>query len=105
MSHVYISGDCWIWMGARHYRGYGHFQWTTKHTERAHRASWMLFEGEIPAGKIVCHDCDVPLCVKPSHLFLGTQYDNVQDQRRKGRLKKAKGPEHYRWNPALHKGD
>lgn len=52
---------------------------------RAHRFAWEITFGPVPAGMIVCHHCDTPACVNPSHLFLGTHEDNAQDRERKGR--------------------
>lgn len=71
---------CWIWTGAPLSSGYGRFR-----GQRAHRYSWVLAYGPIPEGLNVCHSCDVKLCVRPSHLFLGTYADNHRDCEKKGR--------------------
>ena len=80
------SGDCWDWRGAVTDRGYGHF-WDGNKKVRSHRFVYTLLMGFIPDGMYVCHHCDNPGCVKPSHLFLGTQRDNIQDSIAKGRFK------------------
>jgi hypothetical protein len=79
-----MSG-CWIWMGAiEDERGYGLVYVGAKRTG-AHRYSWQLHNGPIPDGVLVCHRCDVPSCVNPDHLFLGSKKDNYDDSRSKGR--------------------
>ena len=52
---------------------------------RSHRASWEIFNGNIPKGKWVLHRCDIRECVNPNHLFLGNRQDNMDDMVKKGR--------------------
>jgi hypothetical protein len=53
--------------------------------QQAHRVSWKMNKGPIPEGIQVLHECDIGLCVRPVHLFLGTQKDNINDMFEKGR--------------------
>jgi HNH endonuclease len=64
--------------------GYGFFAPHHKNVS-AHRYSFELYKGPIPKGMKVLHQCDVPACVNPDHLFLGTDLDNARDKTRKGR--------------------
>jgi len=78
--------ECIIWGGNRWSQGrYGVVTVKGKSVS-AHRQAWIDKNGEIPDGLFVCHKCDVPLCVNPDHLFLGTPKDNSQDCKNKGRL-------------------
>ena len=79
------ENECWEWLGTKTPRGYGHF-WLNGKKIYAHRSSWYLHNGKIPAGMCICHHCDNPSCVNPAHLFLGTQRDNALDAMKKNRL-------------------
>lgn len=81
--HPVLSTGCWLWM-ARRNRGYGRF-WKDGRDVFAHRFSWALANGHVPAGMCVLHHCDNPPCVNPAHLFVGTQVDNVRDRDAKHR--------------------
>jgi hypothetical protein len=76
--------DCWLWTGGKHRQGYGQISIARK-MALAHRVSYELEVGPIPPGMSVLHKCDVPGCVRPDHLFTGTQKDNMADCARKGR--------------------
>ena len=76
------SKGCWEWQAAIN-NGYGWF--AAKKPTRAHRVAWQLYKGAIPEGMCVLHKCDNKKCVRPSHLFLGSQLDNIEDMRTKGR--------------------
>jgi len=78
------ANDCWQWTGNHHQYGYGLLKIDGKQI-RAHRISWELKNGAIPAGLHILHRCDTPSCVNPDHLFLGTQADNIADKLAKGR--------------------
>lgn len=87
MAKVKVArSGCWLWRGAVKQGGlpYGRFRLWGK-IVKAHRAAWLLFVGPIPAGRCGLHRCDVPRCVSPAHLFLGTIADNVADMLAKGR--------------------
>lgn len=82
---------CWKWLGSTAFvdrtHHYGQWRNAAGKQELTHRAAWRLFKGEFPAKACVLHRCDVPECVNPDHLFLGTQADNVSDMWDKGRAR------------------
>lgn len=92
-SKVKLGEGCWEWQAQVGKHGYGCFDHRV--ASRAHRASWMISVGPIPRGLQVLHKCDNKICVRPSHLFLGTQKDNVVDCSTKGRISRGElRPQH-----------
>jgi hypothetical protein len=83
--HRLLGTPCLLWTGSLRDNGYGQFYFRGQAAEKAHRVSWVLHRGKIPDGISVLHRCDVPACVNPEHLFLGTIADNNRDMSEKGR--------------------
>jgi hypothetical protein len=79
---------CWIWKGS--FRGgmYAQCRHKDEPTRMVSHLAFRLFKGRLKKGLRVCHTCDHPPCVNPSHLFAGTAKDNTQDMIKKGRLGK-----------------
>lgn len=88
-SLVAVTDDadsCWEWTGAKGSHGYGVLPSGDKTGFLAHRVAYQLQNGLIPIGHFVCHKCDNHGCQRGSHLFTGTDSDNIQDAIRKGRV-------------------
>lgn len=105
--------ECWEWTAGCFTTGYGCF-WYKGRNRPASRVAWRLTYGDIPDGLCVLHHCDKPECVNPSHLWLGTNADNIADRNRKkrqargervgtARLTRREVREIYR-TPGSHKG-
>lgn len=84
MVDLGTSTICWRWKGTLSKFGHGRFRFAGK-SYYAHRVAWTLINGQNPAGKMVCHTCDNPLCCNPSHLFVGSSTDNNRDRASKNR--------------------
>jgi len=87
-KYVNKTEGCWLWTADTR-KGYGRF-WFDGHSVPAQRFIFEQLHGKQPSHIHICHKCDVPLCVRPDHLFAGTVTDNVQDAIRKGRWNYSK---------------
>ena len=96
LDSIVWSFGCWTRKAWRDKDGYSKYSFQSKPIP-AHRFSWMLHYGSIPDGLVVMHNCDNPGCVRPDHLALGTQADNIRDRDRKGRTN--------RWAPGSRQGE
>jgi hypothetical protein len=101
-NQVRRSEGCWEWIGIADADGYGKFTAAGKRS-KAHRWAWTQTNGPIPEGLNVLHHCDNPPCVRPEHLFLGTQRDNLRDMAAKRRTHKTHCKRgHERWGDNLY---
>src|SRR6266702_3817658 len=83
------NSGCWLWTGSVNTWGYGRLG-QNRVERQAHRLSYLAFSGPIASNRKILHKCDVPCCVNPDHLFIGTLSDNVQDCLSKGRHRAPK---------------
>jgi hypothetical protein len=84
-QHRCALGPCWLWTGDHTRRSYGLFRLSGNTRWYAHRISYAITHEPFSSDLCICHHCDNPPCVNPSHLFLGTQGDNARDRDTKGR--------------------
>lgn len=86
------TNECWVWKAGKDKNGYGIFRFNGRNRP-AHRVSYELFVNTIPSEMIICHKCDNKLCVRPDHLFLGTNKTNSIDCSNKKRNIAQTNPE------------
>lgn len=79
---------CWDWKGACQKSGYITIRFNVGKIG-GHRASWLIYKGEVPVGLQVNHHCDNRRCTNPEHLYVGTRKQNDQDKVTRNR--QAKG--------------
>lgn len=87
-SYTESGRGCWPWSAYRNEHGYGRLTMSRQGKSKSYLASriaYVLFQGDISTGEVVCHTCDNPACVNPKHLFLASQKDNIADCVRKKR--------------------
>lgn len=94
--------SCWFWKGSleavrkgTYLRGRFRIGGRRGRAEVASRVAWVSTHGDIPDGLFVLHKCDDPRCVNPSHLYLGTNKDNMRDLYERGDPNRSHGEKHY----------
>lgn len=93
LDYVEVTADCWIWRGPAERAGhfnYGRFC-ANNVAFTAHRWSYALHYGDLPAGNLICHHCDNPRCVRPDHLYAGDARTNAHDAMERNRLASLSG--------------
>lgn len=84
-SKVHQTEGCWFWLRTTDRDGYGVLTIGGRQ-RRAAQVAWELVnDSPFPTGMQACHHCDTPGCVRPDHIFVGTNQDNTRDSTEKGR--------------------
>lgn len=99
------ENGCWEWQAAMMQSGYGKISIRRSVHTGAHRASYTVFNGEIPDGMVICHKCDNKKCINPDHLFIGTYLDNSKDAQSKGRVRCAPHPSYNTYKKGCRCGE
>ena len=90
-NKVKFGSKCWIWTGIRRRDGYGAIPINQKMYVST-RVAYKLTHGNCPVDKMICHTCDNPPCVNPTHLVADTHIGNMKDMTSKKR--EARGIRH-----------
>ncbi|WP_394659927.1 HNH endonuclease signature motif containing protein [uncultured Novosphingobium sp.] len=95
--------DCWPWTAGKFPAGYGIIRYRGYHTG-AHRVAYLIANGNLPEGKLICHRCGNPACCNPAHLYAGSHADNTNDAIAHGTYKTVfqPGAMHPNWKGASH---
>lgn len=89
LARTQIVNKCRVWTGSTDRDGYG-IKTVLGRRFRAHRLAYAAHHHvAIPKGLMVRHKCDVPGCINPKHLVLGTDADNMRDKKERGRAPKG----------------
>lgn len=88
---ITMTTPCWVWSKSKDPDGYGYAHFGGKGFS-AHRLSYLHYHGNIKPKMHICHSCDNPSCINPTHLWQGTAAQNNQDKMAKGRAKAPKPP-------------
>ena len=83
------NGGCWFWTASLSH-GYGRLRHHGR-AHRAHRVSYLAFRGALAATDLLLHQCDIPCCVNPHHLRIGTQRQNLEEMSARGRRNDPRG--------------
>jgi len=83
VNRIDDATSCWEWLGCRD-RGYGKYKLNRRMTS-AHRAAWVIQNGEIAEGELICHKCNNRSCVRLDHLYKGDSFTNMRDRKLDGK--------------------
>lgn len=78
------NSGCILWFGAATKEGYGRIG-VGPRIELATHMALQLAGRPVPKGMFACHHCDVPACINPDHLYVGTRQQNINDMVARGR--------------------
>lgn len=81
---INTNTGCWEYTKCTNEKGYGVIRYNGKNA-KAHRVSYLIFNGSYDKKLCILHKCDNPKCINPEHLSIGTQLENIEDMDMKGR--------------------